>query len=146
MRGGDAIEIEESAIRLEGLHTPELHQEEAEAVSAFMRTVVEGKCAGDKQSGERTRGRRVGDFFLDGAGIDACLTQADLARDGLRFSGGRYGVEEMARGKSFFLLGYCILRRSAAHTQLFTRRRRMDDAKRQADMTRRFCIVGACLS
>ena len=112
VRDGDTIEMEELAvaIRLERLHALELHQGDAEAASAFMRTFVEGKCVSYEQSGERTRGRRVGRCFLDGVDFDARLIQADLARDCARFSGGRYAAEETVRGKSFSLPGYCMLR------------------------------------
>lgn len=58
MRDGDTIEVEEVAIRLKGLHAPELRQEGGEAASAFMRTLVEGKRVICELGGERTRGRR----------------------------------------------------------------------------------------
>ena len=110
VRDGYTSEMEELANRLERLHALELHQGDAEAASAFMRTFLERKCVSYEQSGERSRGRRVARSFLDGVDFDAIWIQADLARDCPRFSGGRYAAEETARGKSFSLPGYGMLR------------------------------------
>jgi endonuclease YncB( thermonuclease family) len=104
---GDAIKVEGVAVRLEGLHAPELHQEGGKAAAAFLRTLVEGKTVVCSLTGERSHERRVGCCFRAGADIAASLARAGLGRDCPRFSEGRYAGEETGKGRELPLPAYC---------------------------------------
>jgi hypothetical protein len=61
-------------------------------------------------TGERSRGRRVGTCMVDGRDIGGELIEAGLARNGPRYSYGRYAVLEPQAARRLPLPGYCILR------------------------------------
>jgi endonuclease YncB( thermonuclease family) len=107
VRDGDTIEVEGAAVRLEGLHAPELHQEGGEAAAAFLRTLVKGKTVVCSLTGERSHERRLGCCFRAGANIAASVVRAGAARDCRRFSNGRYAGEETGEGRELPLPAYC---------------------------------------
>jgi micrococcal nuclease len=66
-----------------------------EAAKAFMVELIEGETVVCDLTQERTHGRRVGWCYCGGKDIAETLIAAGLARDCLRFSGGRYAAAEV---------------------------------------------------
>jgi endonuclease YncB( thermonuclease family) len=82
-----------------------------------MLELVQGRTLRCELDGERTHDRCAGVCYLDGADIAAIMVRRGLARDCLRFSGGRYRmVEQQAAAEgatiraSYPLPGYCTPR------------------------------------
>ncbi|MGP1254908.1 MAG: thermonuclease family protein [Kiloniellales bacterium] len=110
VRDGDTIEIGETAVRLSGLHAPEMGEDGGPAARAFMVELVAGKFVECRLEGRRSYDREVGDCFLDGRDIAGLLVAAGLGRDCPRFSGGRYRHLEPDAARAIQLPAYCVPR------------------------------------
>lgn len=107
VRDGDTIEIGETAVRLSGLHAPEMDEAGGPAARAFMVDLVAGKVVLCQLEGRRSYDREIGTCALKGDDIAGLLIAAGLGRDCPRFSGGRYRHLETAEGRELRLPGYC---------------------------------------
>ncbi|WP_208539101.1 thermonuclease family protein [Algihabitans albus] len=107
VRDGDTIEVEGTAVRLSGLHAPEMDQPGGQEAKAFMVSLVAGKRVRCVLEGRRNYDREIGDCFLNDRDISAEVIAAGLGRDCLRYSGGRYAHLETVAGKRLPLPGYC---------------------------------------
>ena len=107
VRDGDTIEVEGTAVRLSGLHAPEMDQPGGREAKAFMMDMVAGKQVRCVLEGQRNHDREIGDCFLNDRDISAELIAAGLGRDCIRYSGGRYAHLETTEGKRLPLPGYC---------------------------------------
>lgn len=105
VRDGDTIEIAGQAIRLNGLHAPELDEPLGAQARSFMAAMVDGREIVCELNGERSYDRLVGRCFLDGEDIAASLVASGYARDCPRHSGGRYS--EFERETTLTLPPYC---------------------------------------
>jgi len=90
VRDGDTIEVDNVAIRLQGLHAPELDEAGGPEAAAFMVELVMGQELDCDLTGERSHDRLIGVCYLNGRDIAAELIAAGLGRDCARYSGGRY--------------------------------------------------------
>lgn len=107
VRDGDTIEIGETAVRLSGLHAPEMDEDSGREARAFMVDLVAGKVVLCQLEGRRSYDREIGDCFIDGRDIAGLLVAAGLGRDCPRFSGGRYADLETNAGREIQLPAYC---------------------------------------
>ncbi len=107
VRDGDTIEIGETAVRLSGLHAPEMDEAGGREARAFMVELVSGKVVLCQLEGRRSYDREIGTCALDGDDIAGLLVAAGLGRDCPRFSGGRYRHLETAEGRELRLPRYC---------------------------------------
>ena len=107
VRDGDTIELGPVAIRLQGLHAPELDETLGPEARAAMVGLVQGRAVVCQLTGETNRDRLIGTCYRDGQDIAALLVGMGLARDCPRFSGGRYRGLEREPGASLPLPGYC---------------------------------------
>jgi endonuclease YncB( thermonuclease family) len=107
VRDGDTIEVGEIAVRLNGLHAPELDKQGGRQAKAFMERLVSGRQVTCELNGERSYDRLIGRCYLGGDDIAAALVSAGLGRDCPRFSGGRYRALEQPSAQRFRLPGYC---------------------------------------
>ena len=110
VRDGDTIEIGDTAIRLSGLHAPEMDEAGGPAARAFMVDLVEGKRVQCQLEGRRSYDREIGTCALDGDDIAGLLIAAGLGRDCPRFSGGRYADLETNASRELRLPRYCVPR------------------------------------
>jgi micrococcal nuclease len=108
VRDGDTIEVGPVAVRLQGLHAPELDEALGPEARAAMVGLVEGKAVACDLTGERNRDRVIGVCYRDGEDVAALLVALGLARDCPRFSGGRYKALEREPGASLPLPAYCV--------------------------------------
>ena len=92
VRDGDTVEVGGVAVRLNGLHAPELDEAGGPEAAAFMVELVMGQDVTCDLTGERSHDRLIGVCFLDGRDIAAELIAAGLGRDCARYSGGRYAT------------------------------------------------------
>jgi endonuclease YncB( thermonuclease family) len=107
VRDGDTIEVGDVAIRLNGLHAPELGEQGGRQAKAFMEKLVSGRQVICELNGERSYDRLIGRCYLGGDDIAAALVSAGLGRDCPRYSGGRYRALEQPSAQRFRLPGYC---------------------------------------
>jgi endonuclease YncB( thermonuclease family) len=89
VRDGDTIEVDGTAIRLQGVAAPERREAGGRAARDFMRRLVDGKPVRCVTTSERSWDRQIGICYRDGEDIGAEIIRAGLARDCPRFSGGR---------------------------------------------------------
>lgn len=108
VRDGDTIEINGTAIRLDGLHAPELSEPLGSIAKAAMVRHVLGKIVTCTFIGDQTHDRIVGICYLNDEDIAAWLVSQGLARDCPHFSGGRYKKLEREPGASLPLPNYCL--------------------------------------
>ena len=108
VRDGDTIEIGETAVRLSGLHAPEMDEAGGREARAFMVELVEGKRVQCRLEGRRSYDREIGTCALDGRDIAGLLIAEGLGRDCPRFSGGRYRHLETNAGREIQLPAYCL--------------------------------------
>ena len=94
VRDGDTIEIGETAIRLSGLHAPEMHEDRGSTARDFMINLVAGQQVRCELTGARSYDREIGICYLGSTDIAAELVKAGLGRDCPRFSMGRYQQHE----------------------------------------------------
>lgn len=95
-------------VRLRGVAAPEDPREPGgKQATAFIKTLCEGQPVRCELDGSKTRGREVGFCYVDETDIGAAVIEAGLARECLRFSGGRYGGLEKAEAKLLAFPGYC---------------------------------------
>lgn len=92
VRDGDTIEVGGVAIRLQGLHAPELDETDGPEAAAFMAELDMGQDVTCDLTGERSHDELIGVCFLDGRDIAAELIAAGLGRDCAWYSGGRYAA------------------------------------------------------
>jgi len=107
VRDGDTIEVGEVAVRLNGLHAPELDEQGGRQAKAFMERLVSGRQVTCELNGERSYDRLIGRCYLGGDDIAGVLVSAGLGRDCPRYSGGRYRALEQPSAQRFRLPGYC---------------------------------------
>lgn len=108
VRDGDTIEIGETAIRLSGLHAPEMDEDGGPAARAFMVELVSGKRVQCRLEGRQSYDREIGTCALDGRDIAGLLVAAGLGRDCPRFSGGKYRhLEPATARREIQLPAYC---------------------------------------
>jgi len=105
VRDGDTIEVDGQAIRLNGLHAPELGDPLGSQARDFIAAMVSGREVTCELNGERSYDRLIGRCFLDGEDIAASLVASGYARDCPRHSGGRYS--EFERETTLTLPPYC---------------------------------------
>jgi endonuclease YncB( thermonuclease family)/Spy/CpxP family protein refolding chaperone len=108
VRDGDTIEIGDAAIRLQGLHAPELSDPLGDQARELMQALVLGKEVDCMLDGTRNGGRVIGICFANGLDIAAQLVDRGLARDCAAFSGGRYLPFEIEDSKIMGMPGYCL--------------------------------------
>ena len=107
VRDGDTIEIGETAVRLSGLHAPEMDGAGGREARAFMVELVSGKQVRCDLTGRKSYDREIGTCALDGRDIAGLLVAAGLGRDCPRFSGGKYRHLETDAGREIQLPAYC---------------------------------------
>ena len=108
VRDGDTIEVGRIPIRLIGVSAPELDEPLGQQSKKLMVDLVMGKRVRCVLDGSKTYDRFAGICYLEGKDIGAAVIDAGLARDCLRFSGGRYrAVETAAARESINLPKYC---------------------------------------
>lgn len=74
----------------------------------YLKTVCEGQPVTCDLDGSKTRGREVGICYVDDAtDIGAAVIAQGLARECVRFSGGRYEDLEKPEAKYLAFPGYC---------------------------------------
>lgn len=110
VRDGDTIEVEGVAVRLQGLHAPEMGEMYGRAARAFMIDLVDGKRVRCDLSGERSHDRQIGICYLGRTDIAAELIKEGLGRDCPRFSGGKYRRLETDSARAIQLPSYCVPR------------------------------------
>lgn len=107
VRDGDTIEIGGTAVRLSGLHAPEMDEAGGREARAFMVELVKGKRVQCRLEGRRSYDRAIGTCALDGDDIAGLLVAAGLGRDCPRFSGGKYRHLETNASREIQLPAYC---------------------------------------
>ena len=108
VRDGDTIEIGETAVRLSGLHAPEMDENRGSTSRDFMVNLVHGQRVRCELTGARSYDREIGICYLGSTDIAAELVKAGLGRDCPRFSGGRYRQHEQPEARDRMPLpGYC---------------------------------------
>ncbi len=115
VRDGYTIEVDGTAIRLQGIVAPELTEPGGAESAMYVFLLVQGEKVTCELTGERSYGRLIGVCRLDDPAtigdsdtdIGAIMIQAGLARDCPRFSGGRYRDLETEASRALPLPGYC---------------------------------------
>ncbi len=108
VRDGDTIEVEGVAVRLSGLHAPEMDENRGSTSRDFMVNLVHGQRVRCELTGARSYDREIGICYLGSTDIAAELVKAGLGRDCPRFSGGRYRQHERPEARDRMPLpGYC---------------------------------------
>ena len=110
VRDGDTIEVNGMAVRLNGLHAPELHERGGSAARTWMVEHTRGQQVVCVLNGDRTHDRWVGTCRNKDGDLAAQLIAAGLGRDCPRWSGGRYARLETAAAKWMPLPAYCTRR------------------------------------
>ena len=111
VRDGDTIEVEGVAVRLSGLHAPEMDEAGGPAARAFMVELVAGKRVVCQLEGRQSYDREIGTCALDGDDIAGLLVAAGFGRDCPRFSGGKYRhLEPATARREIQLPDYCLPR------------------------------------
>lgn len=113
---GGTIEVEATAVRLEGIAVPELEEPGGEEAATYLFLLAQGEGVNCTLSGARRAGIQIGRCrFLDpkvvGRGetdLAAILVEAGLARDCPRLSGGRYQKLEPSASKLLPLPAACL--------------------------------------
>lgn len=108
VRDVDTIEVNGLPIRLNGVDGPELDERGGRAARRWMQAQVLRKPVRCWLTGAKTYDRWVG-ICHDRAGQDigALAVAAGMARDCLRYSGGKYSVHETAESRRLPSHGYC---------------------------------------
>ncbi len=97
-----------TAVRLQGVAAPEDPREPGgKNATEYLRNVCEGRPVKCELDGSKTRGREVGLCYVNEADIGAAVIAAGLARDCVRFSGGRYLGLEKPEASRLAFPGYC---------------------------------------
>lgn len=110
VRDGDTIEIDGRAVRLQGLHAPELSEPFGPLAKAAMEQIVDGQTLHCSLTGQRSYDRDIG-ICEDENGTDIArsLIMSGLGRDCPRHSKGRYASVETDAGRARFALPeYCV--------------------------------------
>ena len=107
VRDGDTIEVRGVAVRLSGLHAPEMDEDGGREARAFMVDLVAGRVVECRLEGRRSYDREIGACTLNGDDIAGLLVAAGLGRDCPRFSGGKYRHLETDAGRRLQLPRYC---------------------------------------
>jgi endonuclease YncB( thermonuclease family) len=97
VRDGDTIEVDGTAIRLNGVAAPERTELGYHTAKTAMEALVKGRIVECDLNGERSYDRLIGVCFIDGADLGAVMIKMGVARDCPAYSGGRYrNLEESA--------------------------------------------------
>ncbi|MCW5747685.1 MAG: thermonuclease family protein [Alphaproteobacteria bacterium] len=110
VRDGDTIEVAGVALRLEGLHAPELREPGGGAARDWMVAHTAGQPVVCELTGARSFDRRVAVCRNADGDLASQLIAAGLGRDCPRFSAGRYAAYETAAGRALALPRYCVPR------------------------------------
>ncbi|NVK20803.1 MAG: hypothetical protein HWE30_19160 [Methylocystaceae bacterium] len=109
VRDGDTLEIGEIAIRIEGLHAPEINTTMGREARSFLTDLVSGEIVSCWLSGTVSFDRNIGVCFVDGQDVAAVLVAEGLGRDCPAFSDGRYArFENDAMNRVRGLPSYCL--------------------------------------
>jgi endonuclease YncB( thermonuclease family)/outer membrane protein OmpA-like peptidoglycan-associated protein len=108
VRDGDTLEIGDRAIRLQGLHAPELKEAGGAKAATALRDMVLNRDVTCRLTGERSYDREIGICARNGEDVAINLVRAGLARDCPAFSHGRYAGYEPALVKTMTLPDYCL--------------------------------------
>ena len=113
VRDGNTIEVDGTAIRLQGIAAPEMDEPGGLEAATYMLQLVRGQEVTCELTGERSYDRLIGTCRLvetptvGGGDIGAMIISVGLARDCPRFSGGCYRDLETEASRALPLLGYC---------------------------------------
>ena len=107
VRDGDTIEVEGLAVRLQGLHAPELGEPLGKESKAAMVGLALGKDTRCELTGEVNGDRVIGVCYVARKDLAAELVKLGLGRDCPRYSGGRYAELEQPGAASMALPTYC---------------------------------------
>ena len=108
VRDGDTFEVTGRAIRLEGIHVPELSSGLGRQARDFLVTEILGRELTCWLSGDTTFDREVGVCFLEDKDISALMIESGFGQDCLAHSQGRYAsVAANPVFNNATLPGYC---------------------------------------
>ena len=113
VRDGDTIEVDGTAIRLQGVAAPEMHEPGGHEARAYMVEMVLHQEVTCDLTGERNFDRLIGVCQLlqkptvGGGDLGAMIISVGLARDCSRFSGGRYRDLETEASRALPLAAHC---------------------------------------
>lgn len=108
VRDGDTIEVGGQAVRLQGLHAPEMGEPLGQESRAAMVALALGKPAECQLTGETNGDRVIGVCYVNGQDVAAELVKLGLGRDCPRYSGGRYAhLEQPGAAAAMPWPGYC---------------------------------------
>lgn len=109
VRDGDTIEVDNQAIRIEGLHAPELGTDIGQRAKLYVMELVASKFIICWLNGEETGDRKVGVCFVARQDIAANVVADGLGRDCPAHSGGRYArFERNTANEITDLPKYCL--------------------------------------
>ena len=124
---GDTIHLSTSEagkvvkVRLQGVAAPERSDAGGAEATQFVKQLAEGRQVRCELDGSRSKDRVVGVCFVGGEGvagggrdIGAAVIEAGLARDCLRFSGGRYRALERPEAAGLPYPSYCVPRQKSS--------------------------------
>lgn len=98
----------QTEVRLSGVAAPEIREPGGKQATEYLKTVCEGQPVKCDLDGSKTRGREVGICYgNDATDIGAAVISQGLARECVRFSGGRYAGLEKPEAKHLAFPGYC---------------------------------------
>jgi endonuclease YncB( thermonuclease family) len=107
MRDGDTLVIAGIALRLLGLHAPELREPGGVAARAWMVERTAGQVVVCRLTGARSHGRRIAVYRNRDGDLAAQLIAAGLGRDCPRYSAARYAGLETDTARRLALPAYC---------------------------------------
>ena len=113
IRDGDTIEVDGTAIRLQGVAAPEMHEPGGHEARGYMVEMVLHQEVACDLTGERSHDLPIGVCQLlqkptvGGGDLGAMIISVGLARDCPRFGGGRYRELETEASRALPLPAYC---------------------------------------
>ncbi|MTJ05808.1 MAG: thermonuclease family protein [Sediminimonas qiaohouensis] len=108
VRDVDTIEVENRAVRLNGVDGPELDERGGQAAKRWMQRLVMRKPVRCWLNGDRTYDRWVGTCYTKSEeDLGALAISAGQARDCPRYSDGKYASFETDESRRLPIHGYC---------------------------------------
>jgi endonuclease YncB( thermonuclease family) len=109
VRDGDTIEVGGIAVRLQGLHCPELREAGGRAASSAMQRLTRGNEVRCTLTGERTYDRIVGTCHVGASDLAAALIRERVCARCPRYdTAGRYAAAQRDAGAwNRSMPGYC---------------------------------------
>lgn len=108
VRDVDTIEVNNLAVRLNGVDGPELDERGGQAAMRWMKKLILRKPVKCWLTGDKTYDRWVGTCYTTSdADIGALAIEAGQARDCPRYSGGKYRKFETEESRRLPQHGYC---------------------------------------